>query len=459
LFTIYIFTILTPKSKKAKESVIILENNVNFTIPYSTYSITMKVLHTADWHLGHYLKGQENHRYDEHNTFLQWLLDTIEDKKIDLLLIAGDIFDVASPPHRAEEQYYSFLAEIMRTHCKNVVIIGGNHDSPNKLNAPKEIFKYLNIHVVGGVEYDEYTKDAILSKEIIEIYDQAPQQPSLVVCAVPFLKDIDLRKATVGESLAETEQKIKEGIMQHYEQVAHLAMHYKQAKIPVLATGHLYTAGSSTDLASEKEIHIGNQGQVDANKFPELFDYIALGHIHRPQKVANKNHIRYAGSPIPLSFSEYNDKKIVIVFEINQNGLQEVQEINIPKEILRPLLRISGNLEEVRQKMQAASQQAYKFTPWVEAKVRLREYEAGLDEKVRTMGKEYQMNVLKVEPEYEQSVKNDGLESSLNQSLDEMKEIDVFKQKCKNENIDIENEKYKEVVEAFYVLLEEVKIG
>ena len=416
----------------------------------------MRILHTADWHLGHYLKGQENHRYDEHDLFLRWLLDTIEDKEIDLLVVAGDIFDVASPPNRAEEQYYGFLAEVTRTYCKNVVVIGGNHDSPNKLNAPKELFKYLNIHVVGKVNYN-LNGEAIFEDEIIKIYEQGSKQPALIVCAVPFLKDIDLRKYTIGESLTETQQKIKEGIIHHYEQVAQLATPYKEAQIPILATGHLYAAGSSTELASEKEIHIGNQGQVDANKFPQIFDYVALGHIHRSQKIANQNHIRYSGSPIPLSFSEYNDKKMVLALDINKNGLKEVQEINLPQEILRPLLRIKGNLAEIEQKLQTASTQMHKFTPWVEVTVKLKEYESGLDEKVRQLGKQYQAAILKVGTEYEQGINNNGLGIAQNQSLDEINEIDVFKQKCKNENIEIENEKYKEVLEAFYLLLEEVK--
>lgn len=174
----------------------------------------MRVLHTADWHLGHYLKGQENHRYDEHDLFLRWLLDTIEDKQIELLVIAGDIFDVANPPHWAEEQYYRFLAEVTRTPCKNVVVIAGNHDSPNKLNAPKELFKYLNIHVIGKVNYST-TGELLPKDEIITIYEQKNQQPEIVICAVPFLKDADLRKVVIGENLAETSQRIKDGIIQH----------------------------------------------------------------------------------------------------------------------------------------------------------------------------------------------------------------------------------------------------
>ncbi|TAH17407.1 MAG: exonuclease subunit SbcD [Cytophagales bacterium] len=419
----------------------------------------MKILHTADWHLGHYLKGQENDRSEEHEYFLGWLLEVIENYSIELLVIAGDIFDTANPPHWAEEQYYRFLAEVTRTQCKNVVIIAGNHDSPNKLNAPKELFKYMNIHVVGKVHYQR-SGEVALQHEIIPIYEQKNQPPSLVVCAVPFLKDADIRKSVANESLSQTEGRVKEGILNHYHQISELITTYKNSQIPILATGHLFAAGM-TSSESEKDIHIGNQGNIDANKLPQTFDYVALGHIHRPQKVANKNHIRYSGSPIPLSFSENTDRKIVLILNLNEKGLTDVQEISVP--LTRPLLRLKGSLQDIESQLLKINFNQFKFAAWAEVKAVLKEYEPNLREKIHEIGNKFKIrdanmvNILSIGVEYAHRNIDTDEQALMYQSIHEIKPIEVFEKKCKSENIDIYSEKYKDILEAFKGLLEEVE--
>lgn len=403
----------------------------------------MKILHTADWHLGHYLKGQENTRLEEHNLFLSWLLDTIENEQIDLLLIAGDIFDSANPPHWAEEQYYRFLANVRQTACKNVLVIGGNHDSPTNLNAPREILKFLDVHVVGKASDN-------LQDEIVSIKHQ--NHTALVICAVPFLRDSDIRKAMSTENITETERRIKEGIIQHYYQIANLVADYKKESIPILATGHLYAAKSQTS-DSEKEIHIGNQGQIEVERLPSIFDYIALGHIHRPQKVGGHQHIRYSGSPIPLSFSEYNDRKQVIILEIDTHGLTALQEIEVP--LSRPLLSFKGSFAEVEKKI-LSYEQKNPLNAWAEVKVVLQEYANGLGERVHALGKEKGIDILKVSIEYDRTHLPSS-EPSIQQSLSELTPLEVFRQKCEQENINLANEDYKEVLEAFQLLLEEVE--
>lgn len=403
----------------------------------------MKILHTADWHLGHYLKGQENTRLEEHKLFLSWLLDTIENEQIDLLLVAGDIFDSANPPHWAEEQYYRFLADVCRTVCKNVLIIGGNHDSPTNLNAPKEILKFLNVHIVGKASDN-------LQDEIVLIEEK--DKVALVICAVPFLRDSDIRKAISAENITETERRIKEGIIQHYHQVADLVTDYKKAHIPILATGHLYAAKSQTS-DSEKEIHIGNQGQIEVEKLPTIFDYVALGHIHRPQKVGGNQHIRYSGSPIPLSFSEYSDRKQITIVEIEAHGLTSIQEVEIP--LTRPLLSFKGSLAEVEKKILSYEKKS-SLTPWAEVKVVLQEYVSNLSEKIQTLGKEKGINILKVNIDYDVTCLPQSEPTNL-PSLSELTPLEVFKQKCAQENRNLANEDYKQVLEAFQLLLEEVE--
>jgi len=316
----------------------------------------MKVLHTADWHLGKKLEQSE--RTDEHQHFLNWLIDKLSSECIDVLIIAGDVFDTGSPSNTAFEQYYRFLRQVKNTCCHEVIIIGGNHDSISTLNAPKALLKYFNVHIVGGVP-------DVFTEQIIPVYDKAGKL-ELVVCAVPFLRDKDIRLSIAGETSDEREGRLKKGICDHYNRFKEHIKQYKKDGVPVIATGHLFAAGSSTS-DSEKEIHVGNLGQVCGDQFPEEFDYVALGHIHRPQVVNNMSHVRYSGSPVPLSFSETDDKKQVIILEFEQGKLTRIEELEIP--CCRKLIRIKGDLEIVKKKLLLLEDHKNLYPAWIEVRV------------------------------------------------------------------------------------------
>ncbi len=327
----------------------------------------MKILHTADWHLGKRLEQSE--RTDEHQQFLNWLIELLSRECIEVLVISGDVFDSGSPSNAAFEQYYRFLRQVKNTCCREVVIVGGNHDSMSTLNAPRELLKYFNVHIIGGVPED-------LNEQIILIKDDAGNT-GLVVCAVPFLRDKDVRLSVAGETAAEREARIKEGISRHYHQMRDHILPYKDAGIPVIATGHLFAVGSSTS-ESEKEIHVGNLGQISADHFPPEFDYIALGHIHRPQVINKMNHIRYPGSPIPLSFSETEDRKQVIALSFDNGKLHTLQEIEVP--LYRKLVRIKGDADTVRQKLLLVEEQQALYPAWIEVQVETEAYIHNLNE-------------------------------------------------------------------------------
>lgn len=332
----------------------------------------MKILHTADWHLGKKLEQCE--RTDEHQHFLDWLINKLNAESIDVLLIAGDIFDTGTPSNMALQQYYHFLRKVKDTCCREVVIIGGNHDSISTLNAPKELLKYFNVHIVGGVP-EEFTE------QIIPLKDN-DGNTALVVCAVPFLRDRDIRLSISGESTAEREVRIKKGISDHYHKFIEHIECFKSKGIPVIATGHLYAAGVSTS-DSEKDIHMGNLGQIGADQFPVEFDYIALGHIHRPQVVNNMKHIRYSGSPVPLSFSENEDKKQVIILEFEEGNLTRLEGHEVP--CCRRLIRIKGNLEMVKSKILLLEDHQLMYPAWVEVKVETENPIYDLDEQLQAM--------------------------------------------------------------------------
>ena len=310
----------------------------------------MNILHTADWHLGQRFCDRD--RADEHAAFLLWLLAVIQDREIDALIHAGDVFDTGNPPSYALEMYYNFLRDVSRI-CPNVIITGGNHDSPATLNAPKELLKALNIHVVGATTGNPADEKIILKNK---------SGNAAVVCAVPYLRDKDIRFSVSGESADERERRVREGIRRHYEDVAALVHEEKQRGLPVIATGHLFAAGS--ELSDAEHSIMGNLGQVTADTFPAVFDYVALGHIHRPQVIGKQERIRYSGSPLPLSFSEIAHPHSVMVVEFSEGKLGSIEKIEVPR--TRQLLRFEGSPEEITRKIQSFSSSDL-LPAWVEA--------------------------------------------------------------------------------------------
>ncbi|GAB3571774.1 exonuclease subunit SbcD [Hymenobacter daeguensis] len=320
----------------------------------------MRVLHTADWHLGQRLQSGHD-RHDEHQRFLHWLTATIAEQRVEVLVVAGDVFDTGNPPSAALELYYSFLVGLRATGCRDVVIVGGNHDHPATLNAPARLLRHLRVHVVGCVP--ECFEEQIFTLE------NAQGQPGLVVCAVPFLRDRDVRLSVPGESAAEREGRIRQGIADHYARLAECEAVWLARDthgLPVLATGHLYAAGGAAS-DSERTIHVGNLGQVTADHFPEIFDYVALGHLHRPQQVGGRAHIRYCGSPIPLSFSERLDAKQVLLLEFEGAAAPRVEVLPVP--VARRLVRVQGTLPEVLADLLAYENATHPLPAWVDVEI------------------------------------------------------------------------------------------
>jgi len=294
----------------------------------------MRILHTADWHLG--LRLYKKDLIEEHRLFFDWLINLIKDRNIEVLLISGDIFDQANPINEARILYFSFLRDLIKFNCK-VIITGGNHDSPNVLNAPKDILELLNVHTIGSITED-------ISQMIIELHQN--NKLKAVVCAIPFIREKDIHDFTDGEVFENKIIQVRTGIKNIYATIGDLVKDNFQ--VPLLAMGHLYAAGAEIS-DSERDIQVGNQSAINAEDFTEVFDYIALGHIHRPQYVAGQKHIRYSGSPIALSFSEKKDQKLVIELEIKDNEIHQTNH-NVPA--FRKLIKFVGNLEAVKHELE-----------------------------------------------------------------------------------------------------------
>ncbi|WP_041757640.1 exonuclease SbcCD subunit D C-terminal domain-containing protein [Psychrobacter arcticus] len=273
----------------------------------------LTILHTSDWHLGRRLYGRL--RYDEFAAFLSWLQDTISAQQVDVLIVAGDIFDTMTPSNKAQALYYEFLGTVSKSCCQHVVIVAGNHDSPTFLDAPSHVLKFLNVHVVGTACED-------LNDEVM-VLDDADGNPHCIITAVPYLRDRDVRSSSAGESAQSKDANVIAGICAHYDGVAEISR-AKQAElakvhkrhVPIIATGHLFAAGgTTTDDDGVRELYIGSLGKVSADMFSESFDYVALGHLHVPQRVGGRETIRYSGSPIAMGFGEARQQKQVLLVQ------------------------------------------------------------------------------------------------------------------------------------------------
>jgi DNA repair protein SbcD/Mre11 len=298
----------------------------------------MKILHTSDWHIGRSLYGRK--RYEEFEAFLDWLYGVVEREQIDVLLVAGDIFDTSTPSNRAQELYYRFLARAAGRAGCHVVITAGNHDSPSLLNAPSGLLKFLNVHVV-GCSTDSPADEAIMLPD-------PDGRPELMVCAIPYLRDRDIRIAEAGESVEDKERKIIEGIRNHYRAVCDAAKERRDLAgrdIPIVAMGHLFASGGrTTDGDGVRELYVGTLAQVRADIFPECIDYLALGHLHIPQRVGGSDFIRYAGSPLPMGFGEAGQEKSVVLVEFS-GVAPAVRVIPVPR--FQGLTTLQGNWEAI----------------------------------------------------------------------------------------------------------------
>lgn len=289
----------------------------------------LTILHTSDWHLGRRLYGRL--RYEEFESFLHWLQDTISAQKVDILIVAGDIFDTMTPSNKAQALYYEFLGKVSRSCCQHVIIVAGNHDSPTFLDAPSNVLKFLNVHVIGTACDD-------LDDEVLVLGDD-DNNPHCIIAAVPYLRDRDVRSSSAGESADSKDANVIAGICEHYDNVADIAkakqadlIKTHQRYIPIVATGHLFASGGkTTEDDGVRELYVGSLGKISADMFNDGFDYVALGHLHVPQRVGGRESIRYSGSPIAMGFGEAKQQKQVLLVQFGaaehfNNGISELND-------------------------------------------------------------------------------------------------------------------------------------
>lgn len=301
----------------------------------------MRILHTSDWHLGQHFIGRS--RASEHQAFLHWLVEQAQQQALDAIIVAGDIFDTATPPSYARELYNQFIVDLQRSGCQ-LVVLAGNHDAPAVLNESKNLLQCLNTHVIADISDD-------LSQQLLVLHNKA-KQPAALLCAIPFLRARDLLKSQAGQSGSDKQRDLQQAITLHYQQLFNLAKQYNQQhqlQLPIVMTGHLTTLGVSQS-ESVRDLYIGSLEAFSASAFPNA-DYIALGHIHQSQQLKADTDIRYSGSPLPLSFDEASQQKHAWLLEFSATG-KSVSSLNIP--CFQPLCSIRCNLAQLPKRLEQA---------------------------------------------------------------------------------------------------------
>ncbi len=288
----------------------------------------MRLLHTSDWHLGQNFFGFSRHY--EHQQFLDWLLLTLVEQQIDVLLIAGDVFDTANAPASAQQQLYQFLcAAKLNTPHLQVVIIAGNHDSPTRLEVPMPFLSAFDMVVIGQVTRQHQQID--VERMVIPLKNQQGEVKAWCL-AIPFLRPSDVPKVDNAKDA------YLEGIAALYQQATDCALDKRETGQAIIAMGHCHMLGSQVSEDSERKLVMGGIESLSSAIFAPEISYVALGHLHLAQKVGGDDRVRYSGTPLPMSFSEEHYQHSIRVIELDHDAIKSATSILIPRTV--PLYRI-----------------------------------------------------------------------------------------------------------------------
>lgn len=387
----------------------------------------MRILHTSDWHLGQHFIGRS--RANEHRAFLSWLVAQVNSQHIDAIIVAGDIFDTATPPSYARELYNQFIVELQPSGCQ-LILLAGNHDAAAVLNESKNLLHYLNTQVVAS-------SSEVISEQLIVLHNQQ-QQPAALLCAVPFIRARDVLQSQSGQSARDKQQNLQQAITQHYQQLYAAALQYNAGQplpLPIIMTGHLTTVGVSTS-ESVRDIYIGTLDAFPTSAFPPA-DYIALGHIHQSQQLKASTDIRYSGSPIALSFDEATQQKQLWLIEF-AGATKTVSALPVP--CFQPLCSIQTSLSDIPAKLASALQHLPDGdTLWLELVISETDaYLNDLQQRVEQLLQDLPVDLLRLRRK--RSANTGGITSTTQQSLDELSPEQVWQSRLALENLSDEQQ-------------------
>jgi len=402
----------------------------------------MRILHTSDWHLGQHFMGKS--RQAEHQALIAWLLEQVEAQAVDAVLIAGDIFDTGTPPSYARELYNQLVTYLYKAGVA-LLVLGGNHDSPATLGESRELLAHLGTTVIASTHADPAAQVIVLT--------QRNGDPGCIVCAIPFVRPRDVLQSQAGQSAEDKQLALQAAIQAHYATVFAAATERQAAlqgalgrRLPLLATGHLTTVGASSN-ESVREIYVGALEAFPTAAFPPA-DYIALGHIHRPQKVGGLEHIRYSGSPLPLGFDEARQQKEMLLVDLDADGLKTVKVLEVPR--FQGLVAVSGNLDSLAGAIGAAAAEGTRERPaWLEVTVAEDDYLADLPARIEALTEGWPVEVLRIRRQRGDALAR--LDATTSETLDELSPHEVFARRLQQEALGDEmqaalTERYRSIV-------------
>ncbi|WP_297837821.1 exonuclease SbcCD subunit D C-terminal domain-containing protein [Pseudomonas sp.] len=380
----------------------------------------MRLFHTSDWHLGQNLHGQE--RDFEHGCFLSWLLGRIAEREPDVLLIAGDIFDTVNPPVKAQERLYEFIVSAHEQQpLLTIVMIAGNHDSGSRIELPAPLMRRLRTHALGRVLWlDDGQLDA--ERLLLPLPDKTGAIGAWCL-ALPFLRPAEVTGATLGDDYLR-------GIGRVHELLIDAANLKRSPGQALIAISHAHMAGGSVSEDSERSLIIGNAEALPASLFGPSITYVALGHLHKPQKVNGEDRIRYSGSPIPLSFSEIGYQHQILEINCEGEQLLSVEPTLIPRAVNlqrigpAPLAELLLQLESLPNIDLLAD---IERQPWLEVRVRLDEPQPDLRHQIETALQGKAVRLVRIGAEYAGKGSVEGDEGSAGLiNLDQLSPQDLF---------------------------------
>ncbi|HGY1286029.1 TPA: exonuclease subunit SbcD [Raoultella ornithinolytica] len=376
----------------------------------------MRIIHTSDWHLGQNFYSKS--RAAEHSAFLDWLLTSAQAHEVDAIIVAGDIFDTGSPPSYARELYNRFVVQLQQTGCQ-LVVLAGNHDSVATLNESRDILAFLKTTVVASAGHAPF------------ILPQRDGTPGAIFCPVPFLRPRELVTSQAGHSGGEKQQLLLNAISDYYQQQYEAACALRGDRpLPIVASGHLTTVGASKSDAV-RDIYIGTLEAFPASHFPPV-DYVALGHIHRAQKIGGSEHIRYSGSPIALSFDETGKSKSVNLVTFSNGHLAEVLPLTVP--VTQPLAVLKGDFSSISEQLTQWRDAPQEPVVWLDIEITSDEYLHDIQRKIQAQTEDLPVEVLLVRRSRAQRERI--LAGERRETLSELQVEEVFERRLAQETLE-----------------------
>jgi exonuclease SbcD len=384
----------------------------------------MRLLHTSDWHLGQSLHNFERHY--EHQRFLDWLLDAIVAEQADALLIAGDIYDNANPSAASQKQLYQFLRRAKeRAPHLNLIIVAGNHDSPGRLDAPGPLLEAHGTRVIGAVQRN--AEGEIDVESLVLPLTSRDGEVAAWCLAVPFLRPGDVPRVASEEGA----DPYLAGIALLYQQAFAVAQARRQDGQAIIAMGHCHMVDGQMSSDSERRIVIGGTEMLPAGIFDPAIAYAALGHLHLAQSVGKQEHIRYCGSPLPLSFAEVNYAHQILRIDLDGAAVREITPVPVPRAV--ELLRVPSRpapLPQVLEELAALSppEAPAEQQPFLEVRVLLEQPEPGLRARIEAALDGKHVRLAKIETSAAARASSIDKEVMTLDQLEKLKPDDIFRQ-------------------------------